>query len=186
MRLFEVKKRKVIGSPISLEQAKNQMNLELTFTEDDSLIQGFIDTSEQRCSGIIKGSIFKTEVTHSIKNYFSGKLIVKESPLISIISVSVYDKDDNEILLTEDDYLVEEDQYEFYIEILPEKLLQNTKVVLKYLTGYEDSEVPSIMIQAILINTTTLYDNERSDYIDYRSKANRSIYNLLSPHIIQY
>jgi len=185
MRTFEKIKRKIIGNPISLTLAKNQMNIEDTFTEDDTLITQYIAAAEGRCSGLISQAIFKTEITHTINNYLGGLLVVRENPLNTFTSISIFDEDDNEIVLADDDYIIYDDTTSFVIELKDDNPLdKKKKIVLEYTTGREDDEVEPEIVQAILIEITTLYDNERSDYTDYRNKNNRAVYNLLSKHII--
>ncbi len=178
---YDVVNKKVIGSPISTSDGKKHLNIEDDFIEDDDYIDGLIKSSERYCSGIIGSDIFKTEVTHSFNKYNGGVLRIKENPLLSFTGISYIDIDDNEVPIDEADYKVIESQFFFDVEI--GITIDTDKLILEYVTGFDDLDIPTDMYHAIKIYLGTLYDQERAGYGDYKMKANRAVQHLLAQYI---
>lgn len=188
MRTYEVIKKVNVSLPITVLEAKNQLNLEDDFLEDDLLITRYIKASERFCSGLIGRDIAETTVTHKISNFLGGTIRVKENPLMSITSVTHTDADGVDIVIplktsSVDGYTLYEDQFFFDVCLPTEYGGEDQKVTLIYKTGVVISEIPMDMISAIHIKVATLYDHERENYSDYKLKSNRSIENLLAQYM---
>lgn len=200
---YEVIRKRNLSLPITVEEAKRQVNLEPEFIEDDVLIEKYIKSAERFCSGILGSDIAETEVTHKITNYLGGTIRIKEYPLMSIISIKYYDLtttiipgtgsgtgpgSEDEIIPTEriigsDEYSILEDQFYFDLTLPSDIGGENHKLEIKYKTGNLKEDIQPDIISAIEIKVATLYDHEREGYSDYKLKDNRSIQNLLAPYM---
>ena len=188
MRTYEVIKKVNVSLPITVLEAKGQLNLEPEYVEDDALITRYIKASERFCSGLIGRDIAETTVTHKISNFLGGTIRIKENPLKSITSVTHFDADGGETVIplktsSVDGYTLLEDQFFFDLCLPTEFGGADHKLVLVYKTGVITSEISMDMIAAIHIKVATLYDHERENYSDYKLKSNRAIENLLAQYM---
>ena len=183
MRTYEVIKKINVSLPITVLDAKKQLNLEADFVEDDDLITRFIRSAERYCSGIIGCDISVTTVTHKISNFLGGTIRVKENPLKSMTSVTHISSDGITTVISADDYKLYESQYFFDITLPVEYGGDGETIIMVYDTGVVNSEIPEDILNAIHVKVATLYDHEREDYSDYKLKSNRAISGLLSPYI---
>ena len=180
---YEVIKKKNVTLPITVEEAKEQVNLEIDFTEDDIIIAKYIKAAERFCSGLIGSDIAETDVKHTISNFLGGTIRVKEYPLMSITSIKHFDSSNTETVIEPEDYKLLEDQFLFDITLPPKFGGEGEKIVLEYKTGEKNEDILPDLISAIEIKVATLYDHERENYSDYKLKSNRAIQNLLAPHM---
>ena len=184
MRTYEVVKKINISLPITVLEAKAQLNLEPDYTEDDAMITRYIKSAERFCSGLIGGDISTTTVTHKISNFLGGTIRVKENPFESMTSVTHTDADGNDTVINPIDYTLNESQFFFDLTLPSTYGGEDEKITMVYVTGTETANIPSDVISAIHIKVATLYDHERENYSDYKLKSNRAIENLLAQYML--
>ncbi|WP_010662546.1 head-tail connector protein [Marinilabilia salmonicolor] len=144
---------KIITSyQVTVADVKKQLNIDASFTEDDSYIESLIETAEDFISGEISADVEVTTNTLTLKEV-SGSVHIYEAPLISVESVKLDGVETT-------DFTVNPFWSHFEIT-LPDGEYEAVEVVFK--TGY--LKLPAGLKQAVIIKAANLYDPERSDLI---------------------
>lgn len=178
-----------LSSVVTLEQAKNQLNVEEDFTEDDTHILFLIDTATGLAEDYTGTDISFTKNTLELFNFQGTVIRLEEHPFHSMDSITIYDKDDNETVLTEDEYFIQK-RYSYFVIVFLDsdgnrKSIEAKRMVLVFFTGYEPDEAPFQISSAILVKVNDLYDVERTTYtIGANFRDNGTFERLLNGHVI--
>ena len=154
---FQLTKSK-ISYPISLDQAKRHLRIDNDFVDDDDYIQDLVYAATQMAENYLEKDIAKTLNTLRIDEFDDDTLSVYEGNFIELVSV----KDSNGTAIgTIHQTSV---HYDFF-NLEWTGTLNADPIVILFHTGYNESECPEIIRQAILIKIGDLYDNSRSSLI---------------------
>lgn len=147
------------GTLVTLEQAKEQLNVDSDFTRDDNLISRLIEDA----IGIVEietgREIAYTHNTKEFIDFSGGILTIEEAPIIQVDSVVVVDSEGTSTLVEGTDYTVQKRRIDF--SIIFEEYVEYDSMTVTFKTGYTTVTLPKALRSAILVKVNDLYDLER-------------------------
>lgn len=161
---------------ILLVMARKQLQLETDFTEDDDLIESYIEAAISEAENYINAEITEKKFEIQGKS-FEDALKFNKQVLQSVESIEY--RNEAGTLITIDDanyYLQTVDKYENTVEFAENYVFPAVKeytpdaVIVKFTVGYPATKVPKAIIQALLLMITHSYEN-RMDTIKEKSTA---------------
>jgi len=171
------------SSVVTLQQAKQQLNIEEDFKDDDAHILFLINTATSMAEDFTGIDVAFTKNTQEFVDFIGGSIIFREAPLVHVESITVTDNEGNEIIVPEEEYTIRTRRTDFMIEF--ENTISYDKVVVVFYTGFDIEEVPYQIQAAVLVKVNDLYDIERTSYIvGSNFKDNRTFERLLSSFVI--
>lgn len=176
------------GTPpeiIDLAAAKN--HLKIDFTDDDTIIPGFIDSAIEEAENFTGTNIKAAKYTIKFNGWIQN-MELKLSPVQSIESIKYYDDNDTIQILDAADYqLLQMDKLTTVINYhdaddLPDVYEKAAAIEIKLTTGYAEGKTPFSIKAAILLILGDLYENreDKPHGLPSRSKA------LLRPYRFYY
>lgn len=162
--------------PISVSEAKKHLRIDTSFTDDDNYIAELIESATTIAENYINKDIAKTENNLKLHEYSSNYFKVYEGNFHSLISIT--DGEDNPI--GEVDYtLIHPNSFSVFLE----ETISAKIINLNFYTGYDISNCPKVIKQAIKIIIADLYDSQRSNY-NWSGMSNNHVWeNLLTNYI---
>jgi uncharacterized phiE125 gp8 family phage protein len=157
---------------VTLTQAKAHLNLDATFTDDDTLITDYITAARREVENLLGRTLITTTYTMTLDYFYAWEIRVPSSPLISITTLSYIDLDGTSQNLVEDtDFIVRKvGQVEGVItpdygEEWPNTRDEKGAVTIVYTAGYgaSDSDVPMEINVGIRQVVADLYRLRESD-----------------------
>jgi hypothetical protein len=149
-------------SIITLQQAKQQLNVDDGFIDDNEIILSLIEAATSEAESFTGTDIALTMNTLEFIRFCGSGIIVNEAPYKEVVSITTT-TDGVETVLDASDYEVNDRIIGF--QILFKDNIEADKLVLVFNTGYDIDEAPARIIQAILVRINSLYDEERSGYM---------------------
>lgn len=174
------------STPISVAEAKAHLNLDVTFTADDTLIETLIDTVIEMAEQDINADILSTSnvLTYDLKYLGMTTLYRINSAPCSAVSKIEYYNGSSWVTINSSKYTV---AYGFHwVEIEFEETYSAEQLRFTYATGYADANIPKTIKQACLIKLADLYDTERQGYSSTSIQKNNAYQALLTKHIRNY
>jgi len=168
------------GSVVTLQQAKQQLNVEEDFVDDNEHILFLIESATGAAEDYTGTDISLTLNTLEYIDYRGDALLITEHPFRSVVSIIAV-KEGIEIPVTE--YEVQTRYTEFLIRFT--ETVDADKLIVRFETGYDIDEAPYQVVNAILVKITDLYDMERTSYtsgINFRD--NKTFERLLSGNVV--
>lgn len=145
---------------VTLAQAKKQLRIEEDFTDEDELIQSYIDAAVELSEKFIGGHILPKIMTIKADS-FSNPLVFEAFPLKEISSVKFFPKDGTaEATLPNEDYVLTKDSDKVFRlrfkNTVPEIADQYDAVTYSIKVGM--TEIPKGIIQAIKLQVSDMYE----------------------------
>lgn len=171
------------GTPVSLTEAKAQLQIESGFTADDTHIQLLTAIALEKVEADTNSDVLETTnvLIFDTENGFQCYTI-PQAPYLSVSKLEKQvDGQWSEVATT--DYQITPAFASFDLELLAS--IQADKFRLTYKTGYAAANIPKVLKGAILIKTADLFDSERQGYT-LNVAANRAYESLISKHIRVY
>lgn len=169
---------------VSVVEAKKQLQIETDFTEDDTLIESYIDAAINWAENYINSEISEKKFRCQGKSFddalqfnlqkiqsvdeFKYKNVAGDEVVIAAANYSLQrvDKFENKITFNDDYVFPEVKEYD------------PTAVIIDTTVGYATGKVPKAIKQAILLKITDLYEH-RTDSVKEKATAAES---LLHPY----
>lgn len=149
------------GEAVTLDEAKEHLNVEPSFTDDDTIISSMISSATRYTESYCGRDIVTTENEKEYIEYKGWSICIEEAPLSSFTSLKTYDEDDNETTLTEgEDYKIQKKLTEFVIRF--EEYIDVDRLVIEFTTGDAIGDINPTLKAAILIKMNDLYDMDRT------------------------
>jgi len=179
IKITNTEKSKEYSESTYLTDVKAHLRIDSGDTQYDDYITECIIDAFDDAENYCECDIVQTTGITTIKNYTGYNIIIKESPLISITSVSYVDGNGDTITLTENtDFQVEKRNSLFIIYL--ENLLDTDQIVITYLTGF--SSIPKSIIRAMKVIVADYFDEERNNYGLTNLRDLKAVQRLLNPH----
>lgn len=153
---FEVGELEVV----SLAKAKKQLRIDTDQTDEDDLIQSYIESSIEYCEKFIGGHIIPKDMTLTYDR-FSKVIEFEAHPLKGITSVQYY-KDDTLETLDPAKYSLTKTNDTVYCLRLKEdapdtdKRFDAVKIIAQ--VGFDNDVIPKPIVQAILLQLSNFYE----------------------------
>lgn len=143
---------------IDLEDAKRQLRLRDTFTNDDTHIDDLIKAAVEVTEAEIQKDIARTTNVLN-RNIWSGSVIrVNEGNLVSISSITTTDDGGSPVTLSNYTTYV----YRDYFTVELDSTIDTELLTVTFVTGYDTDSIPYGLRQAALMKLTDLYDVDRA------------------------
>ena len=167
-------------SVVTLAQAKKQLRIESSFTDEDDLIQSYIDAAVVNCENYIGGHIIPGDLVLTYDK-FASPVVFEAFPLKTITSVKYY-ADDVEVTLAAEKYALTKQNDKVYKlrfkEDTPTTDERFDAVKITVACGFAGDVIPKPIIQAIKLQIADMYEI-REDRKEMLSTAAMS---LLRPY----
>lgn len=154
--------------PITLEEAKNYLKIDLSMTEDDQLITRIIKAVRMAAEKYAQTS-FVTQTLIAYSDKWDPARELPYGPHQSIISVVRTHYDNTEVTLTTEEYSYSGIDY---FTVLPDKVWRlsegfiNNRIKVEYVAGFGTAtDVPDDIKLAILKEVAELYENRENTLI---------------------
>lgn len=79
------------AEPITLEEAKNHLNIDLEYTDEDNLIEMYISAARSYCEQYLGYPIAQTAYTYKMNTFGSSEIELPVSKVISVTSITYVD-----------------------------------------------------------------------------------------------
>ncbi|MNF81076.1 Phage gp6-like head-tail connector protein [compost metagenome] len=146
---------------VSLEKAKKQLRIEASFTEEDDLIQGYIDAAIGASEDYTGGHILEKTMVLKL-NGFENPFVFEAFPIQSIESIKYFSKDvTDEIIMPTENYSltsVNPKVSKISFKTVPETDDRYDAVTISVKVGIEAAKMPKPIIQAILLQVADMYE----------------------------
>jgi uncharacterized phiE125 gp8 family phage protein len=172
--------------PVSLLEAKMQLNLDSGYTDDDTLINIYIKAARREVENLLNRALITTSKTGKLDYFYSHEIRIPSSPLISITSLTYIDSAGSSQTLVEDtDFTVHETGIESvitpaYNESWPVTRDQKGAITIVYTCGYgaTSADVPDEVRVGIMMSVADLY-RMRESYTCAQQYVNKHFHDLL-------
>lgn len=151
------------ASLLTLEKAKKQLRIDPDFTEEDELIQSYIDASQEACENYINRGISKRSFIMEL-SAFETPLTFQRNYENDVITKIEYYAPDAETLsiLSPDQYLLRASKLAECFDIkflsLPETAKRDDAVVITIEQGFAIAKCPKPILQAINLRLSDFYE----------------------------
>lgn len=147
--------------PISLEQAKE--HLRVVYDDEDAYISGLIVAAREMAEGKLNRTIKQRVREAAFCNW--SNMVLRKPPFVSVESISYIRSDGTEIYL--EDYAVRARSEPARIALpygfsTPSLQPNDEAIVVRYVAGYPEGEVPQSIIQWMLLVIGTMYENRET------------------------
>lgn len=145
---------------LTLAKAKKQLRLEDDFTDEDDLIQAYIDAAVEHAENYIACHIYEKTMTIKM-SAFQNSVIFEAYPFIDITSVKYY-VDDVETTMPSTNYYVTSQnikQSVLTFKTLPaqtDERFDAVEIIIK--VGFSKTVIPKPIIQAIKLMISDMYE----------------------------
>lgn len=173
------------GTPITVDAAKKQLQIEPEFTADDTFIADQIAIAIDKLEADTNSDILETTNTLIFKTERGFQCYtIPQAPLLSFTKLEkkITGGDWSEVATT--DYEVTPGFNKFDLELLTN--LEADQLKLTYKTGYAAANIPKVLRGAALLKISDLYDNERQGFRPMTVMSHDAYNTLIAKHIRTY
>jgi len=179
--------------PVSLKEAKQQLNIGLDWTDDDDHIDTLIATATDKVEQFLHRRLI-TQTWYLYLQAWPGEtnIILPFGKLQSVTAVKYTDEDGNESTWSSSEYIVDidTDPGEIvlgYNESYPDDTLYpSNPIEIEFKCGYGDdgSDVDSMIRHAIKTAISDLYENRETEFLGLSLSKLNTFENLLTPKVL--
>lgn len=163
---------------VTLAQAKKQLRIEDDFTDEDELIQSYIDAAVELSEKFIGGHILPKVMTIKA-DAFQNPLVFEAFPLKEVTSIKYFDADDVEQTLDPSEYVLTKDSEKVFRirfkNTLPSTFSRYDAVTYEIKVGMVT--VPTPIKQAVKLQISDMYER-REDRVEVVRTASASLLRL--------
>lgn len=165
------------SSLLTLAKAKKQLRIEAAFTDEDELIQSYIDAAQIACENFINRSIAKRTLTMELSAFETPFTFERNYENDVITKIEYYAPGATEkTVLAPDQYLLRKSSLVECFDIkfisLPETDKRDDAVVITISQGFTVSECPKPIVQAINLRLSEFYEIREDRQQGNNSAAN--------------
>lgn len=154
-----------VVEPVTLQQAKD--HLRVVFDDEDDYISSLIVAARQMAEGRTNRTITQRIREQAFSHWCAMKLL--KPPFVSVESVSYFDADGVEQVLSPDNYAVSTRREPASVSLAgdarssaPSLASQEEAVIVRYTAGYPVGEVPAPIVQWMLLQIGSMYEHRES------------------------
>ena len=176
-----------MAEPITLDEAKAHLRMDLTFTYDDDYITNLIVAAREWAENHTGRSLIPKTLDHLIDCFGIGGIPLPYGPVVSITSVKYIDFLGVEQTLDAGEYVLFNHHEQAFLTLAYSHMWPTTRnepnaVRIKYVTGYATAaDVPQSIKQAMFLALTDMYEN-RTGQVDKQLMENKAMCALLAPY----
>jgi len=170
---------------VTLAQARKQLRIEDSFTDEDDLIESYIDAAVANCENFIGGHIIPGDLVITYDR-FESPVIFEAFPLKTITTVK-YFIDDVETTLDSAAYVLTKQSEKVYKlrfkEDTPTTDERFDAVTITVACGFAGNVIPKPIIQAIKMMVSQMYEYREDTFQNnVFNMTNSPAYALLRPY----
>lgn len=157
---------------VTTAEAKAWMNIESSFTDDDTLIDGIVDAVTCAIENEIGRSIRDRTLQRFLNTDFQTKYVFADPGVRSVNSLKYYDESDVLITVDSSHYLTERTHDKLMLLVknsFPSVTLSEYRSypwILEFVTGYENqSDIPEDLKTLIKAHTASIYANREYEVV---------------------
>ena len=166
------KKTDATTEPVTVAEMKQQLIIDSSFTDDDTLIEAYIGAARLQCEAYTGISFINTTWTETVDYFPAGREIwLSVGNVSSVTSIKYIDSDGNEQTFDSSKYIVDTNGNRCrvvlaYGESWPTSRMQANAVTIEYVSGFgaAASDVPEAVKIAIKLSAAYLYE-KREDAV---------------------
>lgn len=164
-------------SLLTLVKAKKQLRIELEFTDENELIQSYIDAAQSACENFINRSIAKRQFIMECDTFSTPITFERNYENDVITKIEYYAPGATEkTVLPANQYLLRKSNtiecFDIKFLSLPETDKRDDAVVITIEQGFTASECPKPILQAINLRLSDFYERREDRDIGINSAAN--------------
>ncbi|QKS71908.1 phage head-tail connector protein [Paenalkalicoccus suaedae] len=160
MALTIVHQPTTADEPISLEMLKEHLRLDDTEEEEEIYLQGIIVASRDYAEGKLRRSIAKKTYRLTLDQRDNSLIELPVPPVVELVSISTYDRDDSEVILDETDYFFDRESEPARIIFKNElRTRKYNAIKMEFISGWLPEEVPGAIKSAIKLIAANMYEN---------------------------
>lgn len=182
------------GTVASLDELKNQLNIPVEFTDDDTILTALLDTAIETVEDDTHSDIMDvtnvlehdlTAANFSADAVYVPRLIhIYQAPVTTVSKIELFDGT-NWTEVNAGLYNVSIDFNRVEIRIFDSHTAK--KIKFTFASGYADAKRPKKLKQAVLLKAADLFDAERSDMVVGTISTRIDVYaRLISKHVRTY
>lgn len=161
--------------PLSLENVKRHLRVDMTFLDDDDYIVDLISAATQMAENYIGKDIAYTKNVLRYDDFSDSWIKIFEGNFLSVESV----KNENDVSIG----IIHQTSIHYdYFTIEWEQSISADPLTITFYTGFINNTTPELLKQAILIKCGDLYDNSRSSLIYSGLTDSKVFENILSTY----
>ena len=161
------------STPVSVEDCKEDLRIEDSFTDDDALISSYIYAAAKLASEITGKKLINETIKLSLSS-FTTEIDLKFLPVASITEIQYYDVDNvSQTLNVSDFYLYNYDQEGCLVvkdsTTLPATYSRRDAVNITFVAGYgtDGTNIPVTILKAIRLIVAHWYENRSQSIIGF-------------------
>jgi len=186
MRITDQPQKIKLGTPVTILEAKKQLQIEPEFTADDQHIDLIVSIAIEKIEEDTNSDVYETSNVLEFEPNCQGQVTyeIYQSPLLSFTKLEKLTSDGQsweEIPVTA--YKVKGKFLKIIVEIL--ETIETKRFRATYKTGFSDDEMPKVIKGAALIKIADFWDSERQGYT-MNVQPNKAYESLISKHIRNY
>ncbi len=149
---------------VTLAKAKKQLRIEVSSTDEDDLIQIYIDAAEKAAEDYLNKKLQKGVMTFECSDFVNPFVFVQSDENDTVASVEYYPKDSETLTtLVNTSYKLRKSssigcKEIKYLETTPATATRDDAVIIKINQGFLAAELPKPIYQAMLLMITTMFE----------------------------
>ena len=157
--------------PVSLGEAKRHLRVEEDWHDDDDYIDQLIKAATQKAEQYIGKDIAETTNVQTLYDFYGDAVKIEECNFLSFTQAVT----DTSTLATVDYTEI----FYNYANIEFTSTVDSDPLTITYVTGYDETEVPALIKQSVLVKIADLYDVDRQSYLEGNIRSNKAFESLL-------
>jgi len=168
---------------VTLAEAKKHLNIENSFTDDDSYITQLIKEATSNAENYIDGDIAFTSNVYTLFDFGGSIITIDSSPLILVSAFSYLDSDNNATPLdpTDLDIMRIQEGHQKFIIRLENHISTTNELTVTFTSGYTTAaDCPEALKRAVLLQIGDWYDVQRGSLISKAFNDSDAFYRTLN------
>lgn len=168
---------------LTLEQGKKHLRVEADFTDEDTLIESYIEAAQVACQDFINRSIAERTFVMELDSFTSPITFERNYENDVITKIEYYAPGDEELtVLGPSEYQLRKSNVAECFDIkfvsLPETEKRDDAVIITLAQGFDTASCPKPILQAIKLRLSAFYDYREDRPQGFDTASN----NLLRPY----
>ena len=149
--------------PVSLSDMKSFLRVD--YNDDDDLILSMIKAVRKQCENFTGRSLIEQNYSLFLDNIDRNAIQLPKQPLISVLNVKVYDRDDMASVLSSDNYNVDLIGGLVVLKTGVNSVRDYNGIEIEFTSGYGvlAEDVPNDLVEGIKRSVSYLYENRGDD-----------------------
>jgi len=154
-----------IVEPITLDEAKEHLNLKGVIDDNDAMILSMITAAREMAEGKLNRTLVRRVREVAAPTW--GKIALHKPPFVQLESVSYFDADGQSFDVDASDLSVSSIREPATVSLrygfsAPQLARQDEAIIVRYTAGYAPGQVPRMIVQWMLLAIGAMYENREA------------------------